>query len=169
MHRGYESQPLSNGVPAREGPQTTVLIAVESAKVREALVAMLGALADFQVVAEADNHESALEAARRYRPCLALIEPELSSCAGWWTIQQIQSEQLASVVVALGRHANGALAQLAGAHCYVQIGVSPRDLLNALEAAMAYRRPSISGSGEAEGELLPDADAVLDKPSLIDL
>ena len=156
-------------MPAREGPETTVLVAVESARVREALVAMLGALDGFRIVAEAETDDAALDAARRLRPGLALIEPELSDCGGWWAIQQIQAEQLVGVVVALGRRANDTLAQLAGAHSYVQIGVAPRDLLSALEAAMAYRTPPVLGTAQTEHDLLPDADTVLDKPALIDL
>ncbi len=153
---------------AHEGAETTVLIAVESARVREALVAMLGAIDGFRVVAEAESDDAALEAARRLRPRLMLIEPELSDCGGWWVIQQIRAEQLACVVVALGRRPNESLAHLAGAETYVQIGTSPRDLLDALERAMAYRQPPVSGSAEAQQELLPDANPVLDKPALID-
>jgi DNA-binding NarL/FixJ family response regulator len=153
---------------AQEGPETTVLVAVESARVREALTAMLSALDGFRIVAEADTDDAALEAARNHRPSLALIEPELSGCGGWWAIQQIQAEHLAGVVVALGRRANDALAHLAGAQSYVQIGISPRDLLNTLEAAMAFRRPLVSGA-QTEGDLLPDADPVLHKPTRVDL
>src|SRR5207302_9848710 len=72
----------SSPLPAQEGPETTVLVAVESAQIREALVAMLGALEGFRVVAEADSDDAALEAARHHRPNLALIEPELSGCGG---------------------------------------------------------------------------------------
>ena len=154
---------------AQEGAETTVLVAVGSARVREALVAMLGAIEGFRIVAEADTDEAALEAARRQRPRLVLIEPELSDCGGWWVIQQIRAEQLACVVVALGRQANGgSLAQLAGAQSYVQMGSSPRDLISALETAMSYRKPAVSGSAEAEQDLLADANPVLDKPAFID-
>lgn len=153
----------------RKGQDTTILVAVESPSVREALVAMLGAIEGFRVVAEAETDEAALEAARRQRPRLALIEPELSDSGGWWVIQQIRAENLSCVVVALGRRANGNLAQLAGAQSYVQMGVMPRDLLSALEAAIAYRTPPLSSSAETEEHLLPDADAMLDKPTLVDL
>jgi len=140
----------------------------ELAQVREALVAMLGAIEGFRVVAEADTAEAALEAARRKRPRLALIEPELSDCGGWWVIQQIRADQLACVVVALGRRANGVFAELAGAQSYVQMGISPRDLLSALESAMAPRTPPVSTAAETEEHLLPDANAVIEKPALID-
>ena len=121
------------------------MVAVQSDQVREALVAMLGALDGFRVVADADSVEAALDAARTHRPDLALIEPELSGCGGWWAIQQLQSEQLAEVVVALGRRADSLMAQLVGAQTYVQMGTSPRDLLRALNAAMLKSRtPGLS-------------------------
>ena len=125
---------------------------------------MLGTLEGFRVVAEVDSDEAALEAARQQRPNLALIEPDLSGCGGWWAVQQMQSEGVVGVVVALGRKGNcDALADLAGAQSYIQIGTSPRDLLNALQAAMAY----LSRTAEAEEDLLPDPDTVGDKPSLV--
>lgn len=169
MKPGTQPPHPASQLTAREGPETTVLVAVESARVREALVAMLGALDGFRVVAEAATDEAALEAARRQRPRLVLIEPELSVTGGWHVIQQIHAEQLGCVVVALGRRANGALAQLAGAQSYVQMGISPRDLLSAVEAAIAFRTPPVSSATEAEDHLLPDADTVLDKPAFVDL
>lgn len=162
--------PRRNGkLPAQESLETTVLVAVESAQVREALVAILGAQEGFRIVAEAASDDAALEAARNHRPHLALIEPELSGCGGWWAIQKMRAEQLVDVVVALGRRANDSMAHLAGAHGYVQIGAAPRDLLSALEAAMAARRPPVSGVSQAEGDLLPHTNPVIDKPAFIDL
>jgi DNA-binding NarL/FixJ family response regulator len=131
---------------------------------------MLGALDRFRVVAEVDNADAAVEAARSQQPNLALIETELSGCGGWWAIQQIQGERLAGVVVALGRKADGALAQLVGARTYVQMGASPRDLLSAVEAAMGQGQPAHGLSGaQAEHDLLANAHPVLDKPALVDL
>ena len=145
--------------PARGQAATTVLVAVESAQVREALVAMLGALDGFRVVAEADTDQATLDAARRQRPHLALVEPELSDCGGWWVIQQIRAEHLAGVVVALGRRADGGCAQIVGAQSYVQMGTSPRDLLKALEAAIAML--VTAGSTQTERDLLSDAHSVI--------
>jgi DNA-binding NarL/FixJ family response regulator len=136
---------------------TTVMVAVESAQVREALVAMLGALDGFHVVAEADSDEAALEAARIERPQLALIELELSGCGGWWAIRQIQAERLADVVVALGRRGDCAPLQLIGAQTYVQMGTSPSELLSALEGAL---RAGVSGA-DTEHDLLADTHPVV--------
>jgi two-component system, NarL family, invasion response regulator UvrY len=109
---------------------------VQSPEVREGLVAMLGALDGFQVVGEADSYDEVVEFARRLRPQLALIDQDLSGHGGWWAIQALRTEELVDVIVALGRRADGLLAQLAGAHAYVQIGCAPRDLLSVLELAM---------------------------------
>jgi CheY-like chemotaxis protein len=142
----------TNSLTADQWPETTVLVAIQSAQVREALAAMLGALERFTLVAEADNAESAVDAARRLCPDLALIEPELSDCGGWWAIKQIQAEHLAGVVVALGRRPDcGGLAQLVGAQTYVQMGTSPRDLLQALEAAMTTQRALLQPDPAAQG------------------
>jgi two-component system response regulator DesR len=113
------------------------MIAVQSARVREALVAMLSALDGFRVVAEAANCEEALAAARVQRPQLALVDQELSGIEGPWTIHCMQLEGLVDVIVALGRGADGVQARLAGARAYVQIGTPPRDLLTALRGALA--------------------------------
>ena len=92
-----------------------MLVAVQSAHVREALVAMLGATDGFRIVAETDNYEAAVEAARRQHPRLALVEPELSDCRGWWAIQQIQTERSAGVIVKLARADAGLSVVQAGA------------------------------------------------------
>jgi DNA-binding NarL/FixJ family response regulator len=123
--------------PSWDASHTTVLVAVQSPRIREGLVAILGALDGFQVVAEASSDEEAVELARTYRPRLALVDQELSDDCSWWTIQALQSEGLVQVVVALGRHCDGLTAQLAGAQAYVQMGTAPRDLVQALEIACA--------------------------------
>jgi DNA-binding NarL/FixJ family response regulator len=155
-------------VAGHEELLNTVVVAVGSDQVREALVAMLSASEGFRIVAETSSADAALEAARRQHPRLVLIDPELSNCGGWRVIQQIRREQLACVVVALGRHANGTAAQLAGAQSYVQMGIAPRDLLTAIEAAMSFRTAPVSSTAEAEDHLLSDTNAVLDKPTLVD-
>ena len=121
---------------------------------------MLGALDGFHVVAEVDTDEAAIEAARNQRPQLALVEPELSNCGGWWVIQQMHAEHLVGVVVALGRRADSGCAQIVGAQLYVQMGTSPRDLLSALEAALAHRGTNGSAA-QTERDLLPDAHPVI--------
>jgi DNA-binding NarL/FixJ family response regulator len=154
----------NSGVNADADGPISVLVAVQCAPVREALVAMLGALDGFVVVAEAETDEQALQAARSTRPRLALIDQELSGCAGCWLMGELKREHLVDVVVGIGLRADAAPSEMAGAMAYVQIGVSPRELLSALELAMRSAR-----GVEADQRLLTDAHAVLDEPALVDL
>jgi len=126
-----------NGVAPVTALETTVLVAVESAQVREALAAMLAAHDGFRIVAEAADGDQALDLARASRPHLAIVDEELSGHCGPWIIQCMQREDLARVIVAIGRTADGFQARVAGACAYVQMGTPPRDLLSALRAAVA--------------------------------
>lgn len=142
--------------------ETTVLIAVGHGRVREALAAMFNAREGFRVVAEVDSDAAAITAARVLRPGLALVEPALSDYAGLWALQQIRTEGIAGVVVALGRRTDSALATAMGVDLYVEMGTSPRDLLSALErvlnAELAARSPS---TAQTEGQVLADANPVV--------
>ena len=123
---------------------------------------MLGAHDGFEIVGEADTDEQALAMAHRLRPELALIEQEISDCCGWWLIQSIQRERLAKAVVALGLRGDDFAARQAGADAYIQVGSSPREVLQAL-------RRALRSVAETEDHLLSNANAVLDEPTLVDL
>ena len=123
---------------------TTVLVAVGSAKIREALVAAVGAFEGFEVVAEAATDEQAISSARELHPHLAIVDDELPIC-GAWTVEQLRSEDLTQAVIAIGPRADElttASARLAGAVTHLQTGASTSDLLNALEQALASARPT---------------------------
>ena len=143
----------------------TVLVAVESQGVREAIVAMLSTVDTFRVVGAVGTKDQALECARRERPALAVVDQGLADCGAWWLMHSIRQEALARAVVALGLRANCYEAELAGAQAYVQMGVSPRELVGVLEDAL--RRVDLAV--EAEQDLLPDAHPVLVEPALVDL
>ena len=51
-------------------------------------------------------------------------------------------------------------AQIVGAQSYVQMGTSPRELLSALEAAIAHRLTNGLAT-QTERDLLPDAHSVV--------
>lgn len=150
--------------PKNAFPTIRVLVAVQSAQVREALVAMFGAREGFEVVAEAATDEQGLDLARDVRPHLAVIEQEISDCCGWWLIQSVRRERLAQVVVALGLRGDDSAARQAGADAYIQVGTSPREVMQAVQRALAA-----GGLPQAEHDLLARAHAVLDKPALVDL
>jgi DNA-binding NarL/FixJ family response regulator len=133
-----------NGHEHRTSP-TTVLVAVRSPQVREALVALIGSLDGFCVVGETGNDEHALELARSHRPRLAVVDQELPGCDAGWTIQMLQHEGLAEAIVAIGRRADGGpRAHAAGARAFVQMGAPPCDVLSALWQAISDQRSAIS-------------------------
>ncbi len=120
-----------------------MLVAVDAARVREALVAMIGAVDGFRVVATVASDEQAVRQARRLRPTLALIDQDLPACGGAWAVQTLRDEQLVQAIVAIGLRADGSTrerARAAGARAYVQTGASPDDLLAALRVALQPAR-----------------------------
>lgn len=123
---------------------------------REALSAMIGALPGFEVVAEVGTDAAALEAARAWRPTLALVDQDGPGCCGAWTMQALLRDELVRAIVGIGLRADGGRrATAAGALAYVQIGASPEDVCAALRTALQgvhSRRPSRN-----DGVCLPGA------------
>lgn len=134
-----------------------VLVAVESPPVREALVAMIGALDRFRVVGEASNGDETLALARRLRPQLALVGQDLAGCCGSWTIKSMRSEGLVQAVVSIGLRGDErtrARALAAGAQAYVQMGADPGELVTAIEVALrtaAVTPPTVSSTANGNG------------------
>src|SRR5438105_13991950 len=73
--------------------EVTVLVAVCSPPVREALVAMIGAQARFRIVAEACTHEEAVQLARLTRPLVALVDAGLRGYGGVWAGRSLLGAQ----------------------------------------------------------------------------
>jgi DNA-binding NarL/FixJ family response regulator len=116
----------------------TVLVAVPSRPLREALVAAINAVDGFIVVAEATTDEQARALAHRLQPTLALVDRDLPDCGGSWTIQALRGDGLVEAAIEIGlrddadTHA-GALA--VGALAYVPLGTAPAELLQVLSRA----------------------------------
>jgi DNA-binding NarL/FixJ family response regulator len=135
---------LANGLMVPEPPQNarmdvkapartaTVLVAVRSPQMREALSALIGSFIGFRVVGEAATHEQAIQIARSDRPRVAIVDEDASS------IHAMHDEGVVEAIVAIGARADGARrAQAAGARGYLQIGASPADILDALNTALS--------------------------------
>ena len=121
--------------PARTA---TVLVAVRSPQVREALAALIGSFIGFRVVGEAATDEQAIQIAQTERPRVAIVDEELAGATLGSTIQTLHEQALVEGVVAIGARADGARrAQAAGACSYLQIGASPADILDALNTALS--------------------------------
>ena len=147
---------------------TTVLVAVDAPQVREALVAMLGALERFRVVAEADTER------RRSTPRgpSSAVGPDRTRAVRLRRLVGDQADSEPSAWRASwwpsGDAPTAGLAELVGAQDVRADGDSPRDLLSALQTAIALPVPSVSGAAEAEHHLLSDAHPMLEKPALVD-
>ncbi len=121
--------------------ETTVLIAVASPAVREALSAAISTLDGYRVVGEASTDREALELARSLRPSLAIVDEDLPGCCGTWTIQEMRLKRLVGGIVAIGLRGDGGIRSMAaGARAYVQTGDSLDVLVSALKSARSARR-----------------------------
>ncbi|MCU0495204.1 MAG: response regulator transcription factor [Chloroflexaceae bacterium] len=72
-------------------PPIRILVADDHPVVRDGLVAMLRTQPDFQVVAEAGDGRSAVEAAARTRPDLLLLDLEMPGLDGLGALQQLHA------------------------------------------------------------------------------
>ena len=119
------------------GQPATVLVAIRSAQVREALAALIGSVDSFDVVGEAASDEQALAIARSERPQVAVVDEELPGSELDSTIEVLHAEGLVDAVVAIGPRADGGRrTRAAGACAYVQMGASPADILSTLASAL---------------------------------
>ncbi|HET7677916.1 MAG TPA: response regulator transcription factor [Candidatus Limnocylindrales bacterium] len=108
--------------------------------VRQGLVALLDRRPGFQVVAEAGTAAEAVEAARRFRPDLVVMDVRLPDGSGIEACREIRAELPETRVVILTSYPDeeAVLAAIvAGASGYLLKQVRARDLLAALEAVGA--------------------------------
>jgi DNA-binding NarL/FixJ family response regulator len=105
--------------------------------VRQGLVALLGRRDGFQVVAEASTVAESIEAARRFRPDIVVMDVRLPDGSGIEACREIRAELPGTRVVMLTSYPDEEAvlsAILAGASGYLLKQVRGRDLVAALEA-----------------------------------
>ena len=146
------TEPLDAAAP-EEGaglrPARRVVVAEDEALIRLDIVEMLRE-AGYDVVAEADNGQLAVELAREHRPDLVLMDVKMPVLDGITAAEQIASERIAPVVLltAFSQRELVERARDAGAMAYVVKPFTPADLLPAVEIAIS--RYSQIGALEAE-------------------
>jgi two-component system response regulator DevR len=119
----------------RQAP-LTLLVVDDHEVVRQGLVSLLGRRPEFQVVAEAGTVEEALEAARRFRPQLVVMDVRLPDGSGIEACREIRAEMPDTKVVILTSYPDEEAvlsAIVAGASGYLLKQVRARDLVAALE------------------------------------
>ena len=127
-----------------------ILLVDDHTLVRAGIRALVEAIDDTQIVAEAHNGREAIEAARAHRPDIVVMDVSMPDLNGIDATAQITSELPGVRVIVLSMHATEEFvrrAVKAGASGYVVKESVPMELKLALEALMrgeAYFSPRIS-------------------------
>ena len=127
-------------MPESDPPSTRrldLLIVDDHEVVRQGLVSLLGRRPDFNVVGEAGTVAEAIEAARRFRPDLVIMDVRLPDGSGIEACREIRAEMPDTRVVMLTSYPDEEAvlsAIIAGASGYLLKQVRARDLVAALEA-----------------------------------
>lgn len=115
----------------------TLLVVDDHEVVRQGLVALLDRRENFQVVAEAGTVTEAVDAARRFRPDLVIMDVRLPDGSGVEACREIRAELPETRVVMLTSYPDEDAvlsAIVAGASGYLLKQVRARDLVAGLEA-----------------------------------
>lgn len=121
--------------------------------VRWALKEALGKAEDIEVVGEAGTAAETLEMIKRDRPDVLLLDLSLPDRSGYDVMNELRNIETAPLVVVLTWHTEpsyAARAIAAGAHGYLNKGVTPQDLLSAIRAV-----------SRGEQVVPPDAEAFI--------
>ncbi len=121
----------------KPGHPLTLLLVDDHEVVRQGLAALLGRREEFHVVAEAGTVAEAIEAARRFRPDLVVMDVRLPDGSGVEACREIRAEFPDTRVVMLTSYPDEDAvlsAIIAGASGYLLKQVRARDLVAALEA-----------------------------------
>jgi two-component system, NarL family, response regulator DevR len=119
------------------GRQLRLLVVDDHEVVRQGLVALLDRREAFQVVAEAGTVAESIEAARRFRPDIVVMDVRLPDGSGIEACREIRAEFPETRVVMLTSYPDDEAvlsAIVAGASGYLLKQVRARDLVAALEA-----------------------------------
>ena len=82
-----------------------VLVADDSAPVRERMVSLLGELPRVKVAAESDDVPGTIECVRRLRPHLILLDISMPGGSGLDVLDMIRAERIPTLVIVLTNHA----------------------------------------------------------------
>jgi AmiR/NasT family two-component response regulator len=128
-----ELTPEPSGTPARR-----VVVAEDETLIRLDIVEILQG-EGYEVVAEADNGEKAVELVREHRPDLVLMDVKMPVMDGITAAETIVKERIAPVVLltAFSQKELVERAREAGAMAYVVKPFTPNDLIPAIEIAMS--------------------------------
>jgi two-component system NarL family response regulator len=119
-----------------------ILVADDHALVREGLVSLLRACPDFEVVAEAEDGEQAVDLFRQHRPDLALLDLRMPKLDGTGVIARLRREAPLARFIVLSTYDKGEDVHRAlnvGAHGYVLKGTKYAELVAVIEDVVLRR------------------------------
>jgi len=129
---------------------TRLLLVDDHAVVRSGLRMLLESQSDFDIVGEAGTAREALDAVRRLKPDIVLMDIGLPDLSGIEAARQIKDLHAATAIIALTIHEDEEYffkMLEAGASGYVPKRAAPEELLTAIRAAAAgevYLYPSLA-------------------------
>ena len=129
---------------------TRLLLVDDHAVVRSGLRMLLESQSDFDIVGEAGTAREALDAVRRLKPDIVLMDIGLPDLSGIEAARQIKDLHAATAIIALTIHEDEEYffrMLEAGATGYVPKRAAPEELLTAIRAAAAgevYLYPSLA-------------------------
>jgi two-component system response regulator DesR len=122
---------------------TTVVLADDEALLRKALAALLPMEADITVLAEAADGAAAIEATRRHRPDVLVIDLEMPGVDGLAAVAEIRRARPAQVILMLTRHARPGVLRRAlklGVQGFVSKSAEPAHIATVIGTLHAGRR-----------------------------
>ena len=130
------TEPDREAPPSSQAHSLRLLVVDDHEGVRKGLVDLLDRREGFEVVAEAGTVAEALEAARRFKPDLVVMDVRLPDGSGVEACREIRSEFPETRVVMLTSYPDEEAvlsAIIAGASGYLLKQIRARDLISALE------------------------------------
>jgi DNA-binding NarL/FixJ family response regulator len=130
--------------------QTRCLAVDDHVSVRQGLALLFGAAADLELIETVDNGEDALDAIKRLKPEVVIMDVRLPGIDGISAIKRIQQAAPSVKTVMFSAYGDKRLlsdAIAAGARGYVMKGSPPEDLLRAIRTVQdgkAFVDPSLS-------------------------
>ena len=135
------TQPEKPGTP---GSRLIRLLVVEDHQpTRDELVCLVAPQDDITVIAEVGTGEEAVQAARRFRPAVVLMDIQLPGMNGIEATRIVMSEFPATKIVAVSNHSDSGLVHAfldAGGAGYLCKGHAFEELIDAVRAVMDNRR-----------------------------
>lgn len=139
-----ESSVLGSTMPNQEPRKRTILLVDSEVLVRYALSQLINSFGNYEVVAEAENTDSALAALEEHRPDILLTEIALPGPSGLELLLEMQRRKMTGVKTLVLSQVTSAnmvtQALLAGAQGYILKCGSPEELCEGLEVTLTNKR-----------------------------